>query len=186
MERGGNFSGVPVVVLGLEKDAFGIRSGGTLFFAERTGLDLVVDDSDHVALNQFFSPNRGEGTNNSDFVVLNGVPNSASHELWEVVYTRSFRPSVSALREAIDSVETGGVPLAPAEPAVLSVLSVVGGQFSFSVQGTPGHSGVVDYSSDGVTWSELQKLEFGDESIVVSDNDPTGQSHRFYRVSTIE
>jgi hypothetical protein len=173
-------------VLGLEKDSFGIQSGGTLFFAERTGLDLVVDDSDHVALNQFFSPNRGEGTNNSDFVVLNGVPNSASHELWEVVYTRSLRPSISAIKDAIDSVEAGGVPLAPAEPAVLSVPSVLGSQFSFSVEGTPGHSGVVEYSSDGITWTELQKLEFGEDSIVVSDNDPAGQSHRFYRVSTVE
>ena len=173
-------------MLGLEKDSFGVQSGGTLFFAERTGIDLVVDDSDHVVLNQFFSPNRGEGTNNSDFVVLNGVPNSASHELWEVVYTRSFRPSISAMKDAIDSVEAGGVPLAPAEPAVLSVPSILDGQFSFSVQGTPGHSGEVEYSSDGVTWNELQKLEFGEDSIVVSDNDPAGPPHRFYRVSTLE
>jgi hypothetical protein len=174
------------VVLGLEKDSFGIQSGGTLFFAERTGLELVVDDSDHIALHQFFSPNRGEGTNNSDFVVLNGVPNSASHQLWEVVYTRSLRPSIRTMKEAIDSVEAGGAPLGPAEPAVLSAPSVAGGLFSFSVQGTPGHSGVVEFSSDGVTWSELQKLEFGEESIVVSDSESAEQSHRFYRVSTLE
>ena len=172
--------------MGLEKDSFGVGSGGTLFFAERTGLDVAVDDSDHVVLNQFFSPDRGEGTNNSDFVVLNGVPNSASHQLWEVVYSRSFWPSVRALREAIDSVETGGALLAPAEPAVLSAGSVKGGRFSFSVQGTPGRSGVVEFSSDGIAWSELQSIDFGEEAIEVSDNDSTGQSHRFYRVLTKE
>ena len=175
-----------MVVLGLEKDSAGIRSGGTLFFAERTGLELVVDDSDHLVLDQFFSPNRGEGTNNSDYVVLNGVSNSSSHQQWEVVYTRSFRPSVSALRDAIDSVEGGGAPLAPAEPAVLSKPSFVDGEFSFSVQGTPGHSGLVEYSSDGITWNELQKVAFEEDSIDISDNDPERQTHRFYRVSTVE
>merc|ERR1711916_329001 len=117
-ELGGNAAGVPVVLLGLEKDAFGISGGGTLFFAERTRLELVVGDPDQVALSQFFSPSRANGSD-SDFVVLNGVANSPSHEQWEIVYKRSFRPSISQLREAIDSIEAG-MSLAPAEPPVLS------------------------------------------------------------------
>ncbi len=174
------------MVVGLEKDAFGIGSGGTLFFAERTGLELVLDDSDHVALNQFFSPNRGEGTNNSDFVVINGVANSPSHEQWEIVHLRSFRPSIRDFRAAIDSIEAGGDPLSPAEPPVLSSPRRVGAQFSFDVQGTPGHLGVVEFSVDGVTWEVLQELAFGEEPIQVLDTVSDVAGHRLYRVLSVE
>jgi len=175
------------VLLGLEKDAFGISGGGTLFFAERTGLELVVGDPDQVALSQFFSPSRANGSD-SDFVVLNGVANSPSHEQWEIVYKRSFRPSISQLREAIDSVEAAQLPVPvpepepePAEPPVLSDPAIEGGSFRFLVQGTPGHTGVVEYSLDGLNWVVLEELNFTDEAVQVVDPLRAGE-HRLYRV----
>ncbi|MCS1412209.1 MAG: Thiol-disulfide oxidoreductase ResA [Verrucomicrobia subdivision 3 bacterium] len=185
-DLGGNPEGLPVVLVGLEKDDSGMRSGETLFFAERTGLELVVDDSDHVALNQFFSPRRGEGTNNSDFVVLNGVPNSPSHQLWEIVYTRSFRPSVSELREAIDSIQA---PVAapepePAVPAVLSHPKYVDGRFQFRVEGTLNQSATVEVSTDTVQWNRLKEIVFGDTATIVIDENSFAEDLRFYRVVT--
>ncbi len=170
---------MPVVLLGLEKDAFGISSGGTLFFAERTGLELVVGDPNQVALSQFFSASRASGSD-TDFVVLNGVANSASHQQWEIIYKRSFRPSISQLREAIDSIEAG-VSLAPAEPPLLSEPTIEDGSFGFLVQGTPGHSGTVEFSEDGTNWFVLEEIEFTDDSIRVVDPVQSSQ-HRLYRV----
>ena len=54
MNAGGNPHGIPVHIIGLEKDDRGVSSGGSLFFAETTGLEVVLDDSNHVALHQFF------------------------------------------------------------------------------------------------------------------------------------
>ena len=175
-----------MVIVGLEKDDSGISSGGTLFFAERTGIELVLDDSDHIALHQFFSPNRGEGTNNSDFVVINGVANSPSHKQWEIVHTRSLRPSIRDFRTAIDSIEAGAAPLAPAEPPVLSSPRWEGGQFSFDVQGTSGRAGVVEFSEDGIAWKVLDELSFGDEPIQVLDAISDVSGHRLYRVLSVE
>lgn len=176
-----------MVVLGLEKDDGGIRNGGTLAFADRTGLEIVVDDSAHDALHQFFSPNRGEGTNNSDFVILNGVPNSPSHDLWEVVYTRSRTLSVSEIRGAIDSIEAGeAVPeLPPAEPPVLSDAAADGAMFSFSVSGTAGYRGVVEFSVDGSEWQMLRELDFGDTPVSIVDPISGDQAHRLYRVRNL-
>ena len=175
-----------MVVLGLEKDSFGVTSGGTLAFADRTGLELVVDDSDHLALEQFFSPNRGEGTNNSDFVILNGVANSSSHELWEVVYSRSFRPSVQGMRDAIDSIEAGAPALPPAQAPRLSDLTWENGAFSFSVLGTAGYTGSVEVSTDGIQWNVLQGIEFDGENQRVTDTDAASRGHRLYRVVSSE
>ena len=172
------------MLVGIEKDPSG-SSGGTVFFAERTGLELVLDDPDHVALNQFFSASRA-GASDSDFVVLNGVANSPSHEQWEIVYTRSFRPSISELREAIDSVEAAAAPtLEPAEAPVLSDSIVEEGRFGFMVQGTAGHTGVVEYSVDGSDWMVLEEIQFTDEAIRVVDPLRAGE-HRLYRVLSSE
>ena len=183
-DRGGNANGIPVVLVGLEKDGSGEPSGGTLTFAERTGLELVVDDSDHEVLHQFFSPQRGEGASNSDFVILNGVANSPSHQRWEIVYTKSLRPSVSELRNAIDSIEAGApVDLLPPAAPLLSAPQRRDDRFEFWVKGAAGYQGRVEASSDGRTWTLFSEIEFGNEPVLITDPLGDSVSHRLFRVT---
>ncbi len=166
-----------MVVVGLEKDSRGVPSGGTLQFAESTGLELVVDDSDHLAIRQFFPPSRF-GAGGSDFVAINGVTYSPSHQLWEIVYLRThyaqrFRDSVADMRRAIDSVQA---------PIILSRPDFVGGRFQFDVAGTPGLSVTVQVSTNWVDWAVLKELTLEKTPVTVVDEMPAPASFRFYRV----
>ena len=171
--------------MGLEKDDFGASSGGTEFFASRTGLELVVDDGQQVALSQFFPSHRADGSS-SDFVVLNGAANSPSHELWEIVYTRSFRPSFTEMQEIIDSIQapTAVPEPEPVEPARLTNVRVEGNAIHFEVVGSMGRPAKVEFSEDGLNWFELEAFTFAVAPTVVTDT--FRESHRLYRVTTVE
>ncbi len=174
-----------MVVVGLEKDERGVSSGATLNFARGTGLELVVDGSDLEAFLQFFPQSRS-GSGGSDFVVVSGVSNSPSHQLWEIIYLRThyaqrFRDSVSDMRRAIDSVEAP-VSLEPATPPKLSRPAYVEGQFRFDVAGTPGRSAIVQVSTDGVRWEVLQELTLEEDPVTFVDETSSEADFRFYRV----
>ena len=166
-------------MIGLEKDDFGVPSGGTLRFAQDTGLDVVLDDSDHVALHQFFPTNRGEGTNNSDFVLLNGVEGSTSHEAWEVLHIESRRVSIQSIRDKIDSIEPASVPVVP---PTLSHPRLIDGEFVFEVDGIAGRNAVVQISVNGRQWEDVREIASVDSPVTVRltiQNDP---AHSLFRV----
>ncbi len=174
--------------MGLEKDSRGIADGGmrTLRFAEATGLELVADGSDLAAFLQFFPPSRAR-SGGSDFVVVSGVSNSPSHQLWEIIYLRThynrpFRDSVSDMRRAIDSVQAPVVPPEPAMPPKLSRPAYVDGRFRFDVEGTSGRSAIVQISTDGVRWEVLQELVLEEVPVTVVDETSSEADFRFYRV----
>lgn len=181
---------MPVVIVGLEKDSRGIANGGmrTLRFAEATGLELVADGSDLEAFLQFFPQSRAK-SGGSDFVVVSGVSNSPSHQLWEIIYLRThyaqrFRDSVSDMRRAIDSV---AAPVSP-EPAIPPRLSrpaymkMKNGQFRFEVAGTPGRSATVQFSTDLVHWEVLKELVLEEVPVTFVDETSSEAAFRFYRV----
>ena len=177
-----------MIIVGLEKDSSGIANGGmrTLRFAEATGLELVVDGSDLAAFLQFFPQSRAR-SGGSDFVVVSGVSNSPSHQLWEIIYLRThyaqrFRDSVSDMRRAIDSVEAPVVPPEPATPPKLSRPAYENGQFRFDVKGTPGRSAIVQVSTDGVRWEVLQELVLEEVPVTFVDETSAEADFRFYRV----
>lgn len=158
----------------------------TLRFAEATGLELVVDGSDLTAFLQFFPQSRAR-SGGSDFVVVSGISNSPSHQLWEIIYLRThypqrFRDSVSDMRRAIDSVQAPVVPPEPATPPKLSQPAYVDGRFRFDVEGTPGRSAIVQVSTDGVRWKVLQELVLEEVSVTVVDETSSEADLRFYRV----
>ena len=178
---------MPVVIVGLEKDSRGIANGGmrTLRFAEATGLELVADGSDLEAFLQFFPQSRAS-SEGSDFVVVSGVSNSPSHQLWEIIYLRThyaqrFRNSVSDMRRAIDSV-AAPVPPKPATPPKLSRPSYGNGQFRFDVKGTPGRSAIVQVSTNLVRWEVLKELVLEEVPIPFVDETSSEAGFRFYRV----
>ena len=177
-ERGGNAHGIPVRVIGLEKDDFGVPSGGTARFAQDTGLDVVLDDSDHVALHQFFPSNRGEGTNNSDFVLLNGVEGSMSHESWEVLHVESRRVSIQSIRDKIDSIEPASVP---ALPPTLMNPRVIDGHFVFEITGAAGQSATVQISNDGLQWDVLGEVKLAEVPVTFTEPVPNDSSHLLFR-----
>lgn len=166
-------------VIGLEKDDRGVSSGGTLAFASSTGLEVVLDDSAHEALHQFFPSNRGEGTNNSDFVLLNGVEGSPSHEAWEILHVESRRVSIQSIRDKIDSIEPASVP---AVPPSLSNPRLVDGQFVFEVDGTPGRSVIVQISNDGVQWDNLREVTLEEMPVTFSEPLSSNSSLLLFRV----
>ena len=136
-----------------------MSSGGALFFAETTGLEVVLDDSNHVALHQFFSPSRGESANDSDFVLLNGVEGSTSHDAWEVLYAQSHRVNLKSLREKIDSIEPASLP---ALQPTLSNPRLIEGQFAFEIDGVAGQKVIVQTSSSGLQWNALREVTMGE------------------------
>lgn len=168
------------MVIGLEKDEDGIQNGGTIGFANRTGIQLVLDDSAQNVLRQFFPSSRGSGTNNSDFVILNGA-HSSTHRLWEIVYTRSRNLVVSEVREAIDSIVASSPP--PNAP-VLSDPKREGDRFIFNVKGTAGHSGRLEFSNDATLWKPLREIDFTGEPQQITDL--LSDESRFYRVIIFE
>ena len=181
-------AGLPVVIVGLEKDSSGIANEGmrTIRFAEATGLELVADGSDLVAFLQFFSQSRAR-SGGSDFVVVSGVSNSPSHQLWEIIYLRThynqrFRHSVSDMRRAIDSVQAPVVLPEPAMPPKLSRPAYVDGQFRFDIEGTPGRAAIVQVSSDGVLWEVLKELVLEEDPVTFVDETSSEADFRFYRV----
>ena len=166
-------------MIGLEKDDRGVSSGGTLFFAQTTGLDVVLDDSNHLALHQFFTSNRGEGTNNSDFVLLNGVEGSSSHESWEVLHVESRRVSIQSIRDKIDSIEPASVP---AVPPTLSNPRLINGHFVFEIDGTAGQSVIVQTSSDGLQWDVLREVTLNEMPVTFTEPLQNDQTHLLFRV----
>ena len=154
-------------VIGFEKDDRGVSSGGTLFFAQSTGLEIVLDDSNHQVLHQFFPSNRGEGTNNSDFVLLNGVKGSPSHESWEVLHVESRRVSIQSIRDKIDLIEPAFAPLIP---PVLSKPQLIDGAFTFEIEGTSGRDVIIQTSRDGLNWENLRTVTIGEAAFMVSEN----------------
>ncbi len=150
-----------------------------MFFADRAGLDLVLDDGAHTALHQFFPPNRGEGTSASDFVVINGVNHSPSHQQWEILHIESIRPSINTIRNAIDSIEAAS---APAKPPTLSAPALVDGSFTFQAEGTAGSEISVQVSRDGVSWETKQNITLGNEPTTISEPLIEGPEPVFYRL----
>lgn len=174
--------------MGLEKDSRGIANEGmrTLRFAEATGLELVADGSDLEAFLQFFPQSRAR-SGGSDFVVVSGVSNSPSHQLWKIIYLRThydqpFRDSVSDMRRAIDSVAAPVVPPEPATPPKLSQPAYVDGRFRFDVAGTLGRSAIVQVSTDLIRWEVLKELVLEEVPITFVDETSSEADFRFYRV----
>jgi len=178
-ERGGNPQGIPVHVIGLEKDDRGVSSGGSFFFAETTGLEVVLDDSNHAALHQFFPSSRGEDTTDSDFVLLNGVEGSTSHDAWEVLYAQSHRVNLKFLREKIDSIEPASLPV------VLPTLAnprLIEGQFAFEIDGVAGQKVIVQTSSSGLQWNALREVTMGEMPVTFIEPIQNDSKQLLFRV----
>ncbi len=174
--------------MGLEKAVQGPASGGTIAFADSTGLELVLDDTRHEVLGRFFPPDRGTAFG-SDIVILSGVEGSASHQLWEILYLRThqsrqrFSESIGEMRQAID-----GVAPAPQLPRLAARQRTEEG-FRFEISGAPGRRARIEHTVDLVRWSSLAEISLGEEPVEWIDRSPppadeeTGLPipHRFYR-----
>ena len=95
---GGNAQGVPVKVVSVN-----IESGNpdsTDIFINQVGPELVVDDFDAIAWNNY---NITSGI--PLFVVINGVANSPSHAQWEVLHNQAGYPGSAFLQDLINQVQ---------------------------------------------------------------------------------
>jgi thiol-disulfide isomerase/thioredoxin len=103
--RGGNSDGVEFmhVALNLQRNA----ENSTQSFIDFYRLPFVLNDFDREVANRF--QNGGQPI----FAIINGVANSPSHQLWELVYTRlgygdlsqpitEFRQAVNSVRAAVE------------------------------------------------------------------------------------
>lgn len=105
-QRGGNQSGIPVVVLAVNIESQNLPA--TQSFIAGSGLRNVAND---------FAGNAWNLYNASDsiplFVVLNGVAGSTTHRQWEVVHSGAGYPGASYLRSVINSIEPAATLRAP-------------------------------------------------------------------------
>jgi len=156
-----------------------VSSGGSLFFAETTGLEVVLDDSNHAALHQFFSSSRGEDTTDSDFVLLNGVEGSTSHDAWEVLYAQSHRVNLKSLREKIDSIEPASLPVV--QPTLANP-RLIEGQFAFEIDGVAGQKVIVQTSSSGLQWNALREVTMGEMPVTFIEPIQNDSKQLLFRV----
>ena len=139
---------------------------------------MALDDSEHLALHQFFPAGRGEGTYNSDFVLINGSEASSSHDLWEILHIESRQLSIAAIRSQIDAVQAPSIPVvAP----LLSQPEWVDGSFSFLVEGEIGQSAVIQLSRNGVVWEDVQSVTFEESPSLVIEALREGSAPVFFR-----
>ncbi|MBX3733459.1 MAG: TlpA family protein disulfide reductase [Verrucomicrobiae bacterium] len=147
-QQDGNAEGLPVLHIGvnLQADNNDANRNATTTFAQIYRIPLVVQDSSR-RFQGLFGPTSGQPT----FAIINGVTNSPSHRLWELIYARfSYQDStatrpIEAFQTAIDSVQ--------APPPQLEAFRIrPDGHWEFSITG-PGRAPVLlEWSEDLGGW----------------------------------
>ncbi len=120
---GKNANGVEIVsiVLGIEHSNFdsSIRSFQSNTGFDMAGVDCVLEGSERTAFRESFSYFTGRSParipssgSRREFVILNGVANSPSHEQWQLLYRDSSYSSSDrqTILSLIDAVMPGGDP----------------------------------------------------------------------------
>jgi hypothetical protein len=98
---GGNPNGVPVQVISVNIDCSSLALENS--YIQECGLELVADDCNYVAFNQF---NHG---GIPQFAVINGATNSLNYTPWQILSQPTgyaTNNTVPALKSYIDSVQT--------------------------------------------------------------------------------
>lgn len=95
---GGNAQGVPVTVVSVNIESENPAS--TDIFINQVGPELVVDDFDAIAWNNY---NITSGM--PLFVVINGVANSPSHAQWEILHNQAGYPGSEFLQDLINQIQ---------------------------------------------------------------------------------
>jgi len=99
--RGGNPAGIPVVHVAVNLQPN--QESQTQNFVDRAGFELVAEDFGRALAGRF------QAGGQPIFAIINGVANSPSHRLWELLlhqdgYGQSQSP-IAAFRSAIDAVQ---------------------------------------------------------------------------------
>ena len=102
-ERDGNKYGVPVTVMAVNIESD--NPDRTDQFVEDAGLELVGDDLEEVAWDQF-----NEEGSIPMFVILNGVDGNSDYEHWEVLYKGVGYAGADTFRRIINKVKPGFPP----------------------------------------------------------------------------
>ena len=127
-ERDGNKYGVPVTVMAVNIESD--NPDRTDQFVEDAGLELVGDDLNRVAWNQF-----NEESSIPMFVILNGVAGNSDYEQWEVLYKDVGYAGADTFRRIINKVKPGFPP-----PEIIQALEdqsvELGGTAVFEVEAT--------------------------------------------------
>lgn len=132
--RGGNGSGVPVVVISISIDQ--TNKNLTDSFIKNAKLDIVGDDVNDSAWNQF------DTGAIPTFVIINGLTNSSATNLrqWQVLTQTVGYPGAASLRQTIETVKapsTSAAPAIQAQPSAQNVLSGKPVTFSVAASGWP-------------------------------------------------
>lgn len=164
-QRGGNRSGIPVVVLAVNIEDQNLPA--TQSFITTSGLRNVAND---------FNGNAWSLYNTSDsiplFVVLNGVAGSPTHRQWEVVHSGAGYPGASYLRSVINAIEPPATPRAPSisvqptavegvvgTPAELSVVAI--GSAPMNYQWYRNGSALLAANSQTLSFPSLRMADAG-------------------------
>jgi len=127
-EQDGNKYGVPVTVMAVNIESD--NPDRTDQFVEDAGLELVGDDLNRVAWNQF-----NEESSIPMFVILNGVAGNSDYEQWEVLYKDVGYAGADTFRRIINKVKSGFPP-----PEIIQALEdqsvELGGTAVFEVEAT--------------------------------------------------
>jgi len=179
-QRGGNQSGIPVVVLAVNIESQNLPA--TQSFISTSGLRNVANDFGGNAWNLY---------NTSDsiplFVVLNGVAGSPTHRQWEVVHSGAGYPGANYLRSVINSIQAPPTLRAPSitaqpspveglvgSPAELRVSAI--GTTPMNFQWFKNGSALVAANSQALTFTTLRLADAGLYRVRISNAAGTVES----------
>lgn len=178
--RGGNPQGVPVLHVAVNQEAAGSYQTRTDDFVTKQGFAITVNDYDSKSVNKvrFMFQSSGQPI----FAVINGVTNSTSHKPWEILVNQlgygqlDFSQSILAFRKVIDTVQAG-----PPPPLTLNTPHLIGTDFQFTLNTTPGRSYRVQGSGNLSDWLTLTSIPGSLIPFTFRDTNPP-PNLRFYRV----
>ena len=175
--RDGNHHGVPVAVIAVNIESD--NPARTDEFVEKSGLELVGDDIDREAWDQF-----KERSAIPLFVIINGVKDNSEYEQWEVLYKKTGFEGVKKFREIINKVQPGVAPPEAGNQTVTISLSktevYLGEKVTFflshdlvlpvTYQWIKGDSNIPGANQNSYTIVNVKKQDAGIYEVLVSSN----------------
>ena len=162
LERDGNRYGVPVTVIAVNIESS--NPDRTDQFIEDAGLELVGDDLEEVAWDQF-----NEEGYIPLFAILNGVDGNSDYEQWEVLYKGVGYAGADTFRRIINKVKPGFPP-----PEIIQALEdqsvELGGTAIFEVEATDETELTYQWQFNGQELTEAT-----DPKLVIVDVDAQSQ-----------
>jgi hypothetical protein len=177
--RKGSSNGLPVAYVAVNLEPSASYVAQTDGFINQHKFRIAVNDYGPGGTNTVRTLFFAQGTR-PVFIIINGVSNSPSHALWQVITAEqgygdsNFADNVAGWQRLIDSVQ--------APPPRITHVGLNDGRFEFTIPGQRGRTNRVECTTDFTVWTTITNVFGTNAPVVVRDLNPADGLGRFYRV----